>query len=143
MSDVRILGEDDAPLLKRVAPDVFDGPILPHLLREFVEDPRHHMAVAVVDGTVVGFASAVHYLHPDKPPELWVNEIGVSAPFRRQGVGKRLLDALFAHGASLGCREAWVLTERSNPAAVALYRSAGGTSMAGDVAGFSFPLSSA
>ena len=26
---------------------------------------------------IVGFASAVHYVHPDKPPELWINEMGV------------------------------------------------------------------
>jgi GNAT superfamily N-acetyltransferase len=54
----------------------------------------------------------VHYVHPDKPAELWINEVGVAPSHQRQGVGQRLLGALFELGGSLGCREAWVLTEQ-------------------------------
>jgi ribosomal protein S18 acetylase RimI-like enzyme len=86
------------------------------------------MAAAVVDDHIVGIASAVNYLHPDRPPELWVNEVGVAPAYRRQGVATRLLDALFELGRTLGCGEAWVLTEPTNEPALALYRSAGGQS---------------
>ena len=82
------------------------------LVREFLEDRRHHLAVAVDQGHVVGFASAVHYIHPDKDAELWINEVGVAPGHRRGGLGKELLRALFRLGRDLGCREAWVLTER-------------------------------
>ena len=63
---VRVLGPDDESVLKNVALGVFDGPIDPCLTREFLRDPRHHIAVSIDDGVVVGFASAVHYVHPDK-----------------------------------------------------------------------------
>jgi ribosomal protein S18 acetylase RimI-like enzyme len=76
----------------------------------------------------VGFASAVHYLHPDKPsPEMWINEVGVSPEYQGRGLAKAILDALFGVARGLGCREAWVLTECDNTAAIRLCQSQGGT----------------
>jgi len=109
-----------------VAADVFDNPIDPALTEEFLSDPRHHIAVAIDDGLVVGFASAVHYVHPDKRPQLWVNEVGVAPSHRQRGLGKALMSALFDVGRGLNCTEAWVLTDRTNLAAMALYTSVGG-----------------
>lgn len=123
---VRMLHPSDEDVLARVAPDVFDAPIDPGWAAEFLADPRHHMAVALAGGVVVGMASAVHYVHPDKPPELWVNEVGVAPPHRDRGIGRRLLRALFAHGRALGCREAWLGTEPENAAARRLYAAVGG-----------------
>jgi len=124
--DVRLLGPGDAHVLDRVAADVFDEPVDPALGAEFLADPRHHIAVAIDDGVVVGFASGVDYVHPDKPRALWVNEVGVAPSHQGRGIGRRVVDALLAHARTLGCREAWVLTDRDNTAARALYRSAGG-----------------
>jgi len=84
------------------------------------------MVVALQDEQVVGIASAVHYVHPDKPPELWVNEVGVTPSCRNQGIGKKLLAALLAHGQTVGCTEAWLGTEVSNVAARRLYAATGG-----------------
>ena len=138
--DVRLLQAADARLLGAVADDVFDKPVRPDQARAFLADPRHHIAAALDDGRVVGFASAVHYLHPDKPPELWINEVGVASDHQRRGVGRALIDCLLGHARRLGCAEAWVLTEPDNTAARALYRAAGGTE-SGPVVMVSFRLS--
>ena len=69
---IRLLGPENASLLDRVAPEVFDNPIDPRQTAEFLADRRHHLAVALDGDLVVGMASAVHYVHPDKPPELWI-----------------------------------------------------------------------
>ena len=130
----------DERVLARVAPDVFDNPLDERLRTEFLQDPRHHIAVAIEEGVVVGFASAVHYIHPDKPAELWVNEVGVAPTHRRRGVAKGLLALLFGVGRREGCGAAWVLTERSNAPAVRLYESCGGTEATDETVMFSFDL---
>jgi ribosomal protein S18 acetylase RimI-like enzyme len=84
------------------------------------------MAVAVEDSTLVGFASAVNYVHPDKPDELWINEVSVAEPYRRKGIAEALLRLLLQRGKELGCREAWVLTDESNAPANRLYSGLGG-----------------
>ena len=123
---IRVLGPGDASVLDRVAPGVFDHDVDARWTAEFFADPRHHLAVALDDDVVVGMASAVHYVHPDKPPELWVNEVGVAPAHHRRGIGRGLLEALFARGRELGCREAWVLTDEDNSAARGLYASLDG-----------------
>lgn len=138
--DVRLLGPADAAVLDRVAADVFDRPVDPRSCAEFLADPRHHLAVALDGDTVVGFASGVHYVHPDKPAELFVNEVGVAATHRRRGIGHRVVRALLDHGRTLGCREAWVLTDYENEAARRLYTAAGGVETGGPVLMMSFPL---
>lgn len=140
MTDIRLLDRGDAALLADAAADVFDGPIRWDMLREFLADPRHHLAVAIQGGRVVGAASAVHYVHPDKGPELWINEVGVAPACRREGIGRRLLEVLLAHAGTLGCREAWVLTEPDNVPAMRLYEAVGGERPANDPVIYSFPV---
>ena len=124
--EIKILDSGDRAVLDNVAPDVFDDALDPRLVAEFLGDGRHHLAVAVDQGQVVGFASGVHYVHPDKPSELWINEVGVAPGHQGRGIGKAVVRMLLQHGKRLGCREAWVLTDRDNQAAMRLYASAGG-----------------
>jgi ribosomal protein S18 acetylase RimI-like enzyme len=139
--EIKLLGREGAGVLARIAPDVFDDLIDVGQANEFLADPRHHLAVAVDDGLVVGFVSAVHYVHPDKPrPELWINEVGVAATHRRRGLGTRLLRAVFAVARGLGCAEAWVLTDRANTAAMRLYASAGSPDQPTEHVMFTFRL---
>jgi aminoglycoside 6'-N-acetyltransferase I len=124
-----------------VAPGVFDDPILPQALQSFLASPHHHLAVAIDQDMVVGFASAVQYVHPDKPrPELWVNEVGVSPSHQNRGVGKTLMHALLEVAWEAGCSEAWVLTERNNQPAMKLYKAVGGQEEQQETVMFSFKL---
>lgn len=124
--EFRILGPGDAAVLDHVADDLFDGTVQPALAREFLNDARHHLAVAIEDDVVVGFVSGVHYVHPDKPAELWINEVAVAPTHLRRGLAQSLLRLIFDTARSLGCSQAWVLTDRDNTAAMRLYTSVGG-----------------
>ena len=137
---VRVLGPGDEMVLHTIAPDVFDNPIDPHLAAEFLQDDRHHLAVALDRDVVVGFASGVTYIHPDKPLELWINEVSVASNYRNRGIGKQVMRALFEVCRTMGCREAWVLTDQSNAAAKRLYESLGGMEDPGETIMFSFKL---
>lgn len=125
-----IAGQEDVERFSNVAEGQFDNPIQPDLLKMFLSDERHHIAIALNETCIVGFVSAVDYIHPDKPRELWINEAGVSEPWRKRGIAKALMQTMLEHAKQIGCAEAWVLTEPENTAANALYgsvRSGSGT----------------
>ncbi len=126
MFAIKTLASTDLSLLLNAAEDVFDNPVDESLTREFLADPRHHIVVALVDNVVIGFASAVHYVHPDKPPELWINEVGVATAYQGKGIGKAIMKEMLNVGKQLGCVNAWVLTDKNNAAANGLYKSIGG-----------------
>ena len=139
--EIRILGPGDEAVLARVADAVFDDALDASATREFLGDDRHLLCVALEDGVVVGFVTAVRYVHPDKPrPELWINEVGVAPDQRRRGIARAMLDALLLRARESGCTEAWVLTSRANEAAMRLYAASGGEQAPEDPVMFSFPL---
>ena len=138
--EVKILKAGDETALERVALGVFDEPINLAWTHEFLADPRHHIAVAIEDGEIVGFVSGVDYVHPDKPRELWINEVGVAPSHHRRGIGREVLECMLTHARSIGCRQAWVLTERQNIAAMRLYNSARGFVHTPETVMFDFDL---
>ena len=138
----RVLHSGDEDLLAKVAPEVFDHAVDPEAARAFIADPRHHIAVVIEDDLVIGFASGVHYFHPDKPrAELFVNEVAVSPLDRQRGAAKAALAALLQEGRNHGCTEAWVLTHRTNQVAMRLYAASGGQEAPSDQVLFWFDLS--
>jgi len=140
--EIRVLQAADTLVLQNVASGVFDDPIVLQAAQGFLNDPHHHLVVAIENGIVIGFASALHYLHPDKTrPEFWVNEVGVSPVHQNRGVGKALMQAFFDLARNLGCIEAWVLTERKNQLAMGFYKSLGGEEEQQDTVMFTFHLS--
>ena len=104
----------------------FDYDVLSDETRRFLLDERHHLLLGYVDDRPAGFVSAVEIFHPDKRPELFLNEIGVVESARRRGVARALIEELKRLGRERGCAVMWVLTDDDNDAAMGLYRSTGG-----------------
>jgi aminoglycoside 6'-N-acetyltransferase I len=124
--EYRLLGLEDISILDAVADDVFDHPLIPEQVARFLADRSHFIAVAIDDGSVVGIGTANEYLHPDKPVQFWVQEMGVAPSHQRRGIGSRLLEMLLDVARERGHAEAWLGTENDNTPARALYRSLGG-----------------
>ncbi|HSD69534.1 MAG TPA: GNAT family N-acetyltransferase [Woeseiaceae bacterium] len=124
--EIQFVTAESAALLDRVDADVFDHAIDAGSLAGFLANPTNLLVVARVDEEVVGMTSAIAYYHPDKPLQLFINEVGVSGRFQRHGIASRLVKAMLERGRELGCTEAWVATEENNAAARALYDSLGG-----------------
>lgn len=116
------LSSADAATLGAIAPDVFDAPIDRDRLAAYLATPEHLLVVALAGDVVVGQCAGVVHRHPDKPTELYVDEVGTASTHRRQGIARAMLAELFAWGRELGCTEAWLGTELDNDAANALYR---------------------
>jgi aminoglycoside 6'-N-acetyltransferase I len=124
--EIKRLGAGDAAVLARVGEDVFDEPIDPERVTAYLAEPGHIMLVALADDEVVAQVAAVIHRHPDKPTELYLDEVGVAPDFRRQGLAKRMVGEMLALGRAAGCEEAWVGTELDNEPARKLYQSRGG-----------------
>lgn len=141
MTQIKLLGPQDFEYLSQIAANVFDDPIVPASAQEFLQDPRHRLVVAIDKDVIVGFVSSVIYVHPDKTaPELWINEVGVAPSHHRKGLGKLLMQRTLEEAKDAGCTEAWVLTDRGNLAAMALYKSVGGIEDIPDPTMFTFEL---
>ena len=64
------------------------------------------MLVALRAGEVVAQVAAVIHRHPDKPTELYIDEVGVTPALQRQGIARAMLEQMLALGKALGCAEA-------------------------------------
>lgn len=120
--DLKRMQPGDEGDFAAIAPAVFDEPIHPERLAAYLREPGHLMLLAFEDDLVVGQCSAVIHRHPDKPVELYVDEVGTASTHLRQGIATLLVEAMFAWGRQLGCREAWLGTELDNLEANGLYR---------------------
>lgn len=121
--EIRRVGPGDTALFDKIAPEVFDEPVLPDRLAAYLAEPSHHLIVAVADGQIVGQCEAIVIRHPDKLPQLYVDEIGTALGYRRRGMARAMLGAMMGWGRELGCADAWVGTEPDNGPARALYSS--------------------
>jgi ribosomal protein S18 acetylase RimI-like enzyme len=121
--EIRRLFPGDDAVVMRVAEDVFDEPVRADRLSAYLASPGHFMVVALADGIVVGQCAAVIHRHPDKVSELYIDEVGVTPAYQRQGIARNMLKAMFGLGREHGCEAAWVGTESDNTAARALYES--------------------
>lgn len=123
---IHLVSQANAAILDSVDEDVFDNQVQPELLNAFLANPSNILVVAVAEGQVVGMATGISYVHPDKPLALFINEVGVSSRFHRQGLGRKLVTGILKEGKERGCTEAWVATELDNEPARALYEATGG-----------------
>ena len=145
---ILLVTKENIGSLGRVDDDVFDNPVQAELLTQFVAQPTSHLVVAVarealgsfLEYFTIGMGSAISYVHPDKPLQLFINEVAVADRYQRQGVGKRLIEFMLEHGRSLGCTEAWVATEVSNAPARALYTATGGKEDKERAVVYTYPL---
>jgi aminoglycoside 3-N-acetyltransferase I len=112
---IRRLGPGDEDVVSALAEDKPQTALL--------ADDRTTFVAAFDGDTPVGFAFG--YVLPrrhGRPSMFFVYEIDVDERYRRQGIGRRLMEELL-----FGQEEAFVLTDAGNEAAMALYGSLGGT----------------
>ncbi len=120
--DIHLITPDNAHLLDDVADGVFDQPPTKAFLTSYCADPAQALFIAVQGGRVVGQLKSVLHRHPEKPANLFIEELGTAPAQRRQGIAGNLVAAAIAHAEAQGCAELWLATDPENEAANALYR---------------------
>src|SRR4051812_50184849 len=86
--EIKQVKPGDVALFDRVADAVFDEPVDPGRLAAYLAESGHHMLVALLAGEVVAQVAAVIHRHPDKPTELYIDEVGVTPALQRRGVAR-------------------------------------------------------
>lgn len=117
------LDQSNMDVLNNYDEDIYDEKIIPHRLAAVLGEQNHIILVAILDGVVIGQVLAVIHRHPDKPTELYIDDLAVSERFQRRGIATRLLEKLFSIGVKRGCEEVWVATEPDNEPAKKFYDS--------------------
>jgi len=108
MSDVEIrsVTTGDLPAIARfIEPFVAEGKLLPRT-REELDELTPHGFIALSNGAIVGFVALEVYSR--KLAE--VRSLAVSSEFRRQGVGRRLVDKCVERATKLGVLEVMAIT---------------------------------
>lgn len=131
--EIKLATIEDLPAIEQVEDGLFDYSVKSDRTKEFLNDSRHHLILAYLEGRIVGMASAFHYVHPDKDPALFMNEVGVLMEYQNHGIGRAMVKQLYEHSKVLGCDEVWVATESSNTAARKAFTAAGGVEDKGPV----------
>lgn len=129
----------DAALLARLNRDWPDEPWVLEQAEAFVANPDNLLLLATTPDLICGIVIAHRLQRLDAlRAEVLLYSIDVHEATRRQGIGHALVAATTAWAQELDADCTWVLTERSNHAAMALYRAAGGSDDIPDVAMFTF-----
>lgn len=81
---------------------------------------RELFLVGYLDGSLVATVMAGYEGHRG-----WINYLAVAEECRRQGLGRRMMDAAEARLLAMGCPKINLQIRKSNPDAVGFYRSLG------------------
>jgi aminoglycoside 6'-N-acetyltransferase I len=102
-------------------------PVTEEWMRVFLGDERNLLLVAHRDGDPLGFALGYRLDRIDRAkPMLLFYEIGVEETHRRRGAARALVEYLKSLCRELNAMKMWVITDRDNVAARALYEATGG-----------------
>ena len=111
---------------------------LDHALEVYVDNPRHTLLIAVAGDEVVG-TCAIRTGGPSVPPHhpdlgrRYADRSNVcqlvravtSPEHRRQGIGKKLVDACLAHAKQAGFRVVYLHTNALSPGALPFWQASG------------------
>lgn len=101
-------------------------------LREFLSNERNYLLIALSEGQPVGLILAYRLMRVDRDQDMMLfYEIVVDEKNREKGVGALLISELKKICKEERIMKMWVLTNRSNIAAMELYKKTGGIESAG------------
>lgn len=108
---------------------------------KFLSNPSNYFLVAFLDKKAAGFVMGYQLdcWHKDKK-EMLLYDIEVLKQFRRHGIGTMLIESLKDFATKDGFEELWLLTNKSNKAAMEFYKRSGGLQKDNDDTLFTFEL---
>lgn len=139
--EIRRLSVDDAAFAM-VAARTFKGRMPDaECMEDFLADSKNVLLVAEEEGTPLGFLLAYRLPRWEQArPMMFLYEIEVLEPYRRQGIGRALMGEIKRRSRQMGCLKLFLITNASNATAMAMYESTGAHRSAGDDVLFTYDL---
>lgn len=123
--EVQLISEFNAEFIREVFESLDISEVQPN--HRFFEQNKTVFMVARLDQQIAGCLYAYELEHPDEPrTNMFLYSIDTATRFRKQGVGRRMIERLKEEAALRGCFEIFVLTNQNNLAAMQLYKGTGG-----------------
>ena len=107
----------------------------------FLADPSTVAFVAEAGPDIAGWVWGLRQRHVLGHTQLQLYEIEVVPRFRRQGVGRTMVDSMLRVAQQEGHARMWLFTDQDNDSAKKLYEAAGGEPSPHDDAGYWWRLS--
>lgn len=118
--NVRKWAETDIEKIAKIEERCFTDPWSCSALRSAFESPLTHCFLIEDEGQVCGYACLFVLFE-----EAEVQNIAVDIPYRKQGIGKKLLSFLHERAKELGAEKCFLEVRVSNAPAISLYENAG------------------
>jgi ribosomal protein S18 acetylase RimI-like enzyme len=107
--------------------------------RLFLSNPMNYFFACIEDNRIIGYACGYELNRIDnKNNMVYIHAVGVHADYRRQGVGKQMMNELKQLCKLSGICKLFLYTQKTNTAARALYESAGGVATRDDNVSYFF-----
>ncbi len=102
------------------------GHITKNSVQTFLNNSMNYLILAKENDMIIGILRA-HYMPrlDDKKASILLYEIDVHPEHRQEGVGTALIEKLKEIASNEGIHEIWVVTNKSNEAAMVLYKTTG------------------
>jgi len=131
----------DSGTIDQLRADFDDSDWQAERIREFLADQNNILIVAKAAQRIVGLIVAHRLARLDSQrAQVLLYEIDVLPDFQRTGIGAAMIERLKELAQQVSACEVWVVTNKSNAAAMRLYRSTGGTAKQDDDVVFEYKL---
>ncbi|MBQ8145978.1 MAG: ribosomal protein S18-alanine N-acetyltransferase [Clostridia bacterium] len=122
MEDLNITLFDKADIegLAKIENECFSYPFKEKDFLDLYESEISNVLVAKIGKDIVGYVSFTLIID-----ECQIINFAVSSPYRRRGIGRKIMDALLLHGREKGITKYFLEVRVSNKSAIALYEGFG------------------
>lgn len=127
--EYRRLNSNDAHLIKKMALGYKSKVIDESDVNNFINNPDNYLIGCIDSNMVVGFLLAYRLQRYDgKNDMIYIHEIEVMENYQRKGIGRTLIELMHMLCIEMKTYKMFVITNKSNKAAIELYKSSGAIS---------------